>query len=146
MKALFMILLLVTVTSLSIEAKRNLDSERSAKYELIEANRLLGLQSDNQGLRESCAYFLGEMKSKKAVFPLMAMLREENAPTSSRIIAALSLIKIGDPQGAYFVSRVAELCDDPITKKFCEKFYKSYLYHKNQEIKDEINDSIAYAE
>lgn len=146
MKALFIILLLVSVTSITVEAKRNLDSEKSAKYELIEANRLLGLHSDNQGLRESCAYFLGEMKSKKAVFPLMEMLREEKAPTSSRIIAALSLIKIGDPQGAYFVSRVGELCEDPITKKFCEKYYKSYLYHKNQEIKDEINDSIAYAE
>ena len=131
MKALFIIVLLVTVTSYSVEAKRNLDTERSAKYELIEANRLLGLQSDNQGLRESCAYFLGEMKSQKAVFPLMAMLREENAPTSSRIIAALSLMKIGNTQGVYMVSRAAKFNGSGRVRYICEKFYNGYLIEKN---------------
>lgn len=99
------------------------------KYAVAEQNRLIGLASDNEGLRVSCAFNLGEMKSQKAVIPLMKILREsESVP--ERIIAALSLIKIGDSQGVYMVGRVAEFTSCEKTKFFCEKFYQSYLNHQ----------------
>jgi hypothetical protein len=45
------------------------------KYSQIEENYLVGLNSSNVGLRTSCAYFLGEMKSDKAIIPLLKLLR-----------------------------------------------------------------------
>lgn len=123
------LLILVIVSTVTIQSKPIVNAVKTAQYELIEANRLIGLQSDNEGLRISCAYFLGEMKSSKAVHPLMEMLRtEQNCP--ARIVAALSLVKIGDPQGVYMVSRVAKFTDCEKTKKFCEKFYNSFMYHQ----------------
>ena len=61
-------------------------------YEAIEANRLIGLASDNRGLRLSCAYYLGEMQSYNAVIPLMKILREGQT-SEERVVAALSLVK-----------------------------------------------------
>jgi hypothetical protein len=54
----------------------------------IEDNYLVGLNSDVPGLQVSCAYFLGEMKSERAVIPLMKMLRDENAMPGQRLMAA----------------------------------------------------------
>ncbi|MBN1300478.1 MAG: hypothetical protein JW995_04620 [Melioribacteraceae bacterium] len=98
-------------------------------YEKVEDNYLHGLKSDNLGLTVSCAYYLGEIKSTKSVIPLMAMLR--NGKTQEeRLIAALSLIKIGDQRGIYLVSERAKFCDCERTRRTCEKFYIAYLNHK----------------
>ena len=110
-------------------------------YEAIELNRLIGLQSDNEGLRVSCAFNLGEMKSKNAVIPLMKMLRESSS-YEERIIAALSLIKIGDAQGAYMVGRVAQFSDDAKTRYFCEKFYNAYLTHQDYSVEQFQTDGV----
>lgn len=98
-------------------------------YELIEQNYIEGLKSDNCGLRVSCAYFLGEMKSTKAVIPLMDLLN--NCPKDEvRLIAALSLIKIGDKRGIYLVKRQAEFCDVERVRALCEHLYFAYLQDK----------------
>ena len=70
-----------------------------ANYSKIESNLLVGLNSNIEGLRISCAYYLGEMKSENAVLPLMQILRDDQC-YGARIVAALSLIKIGN--GNYF--------------------------------------------
>lgn len=110
-------------------AEVNKTAPKANTYEAIELNRLIGLASDNEGLRISCAFNLGEMKSVKAVIPLMALLREGKT-CEERIIAALSLVKIGDPQGVYMVSRLAKFHDCDRTRRMCEKFYNGYLYQK----------------
>lgn len=105
------------------------NAPKANTFKAIELNRLIGLASDNEGLRVSCAFNLGEMKSTKAVIPLIQLLR--NGKTcEERIIAALSLVKIGDPQGVYMVSRLAKFHDCDRTRRMCEKFYNGYLYQK----------------
>ena len=42
-------------------------------YQQIEDNLIVGVLSDNLGLRISSAYFLGEIKSEKAIIPLLKM-------------------------------------------------------------------------
>lgn len=113
-------------------------------YEAIELNRLIGLASDNEGLRVSCAFNLGEMKSKKAVIPLMQLLREGKT-CEERIIAALSLVKIGDPQGVYMVSRLAKFHDCDRTRRMCEKFYNGFLYQKYMEEHPDQATNVALA-
>ncbi len=93
-----------------------------AKYSMIEKNYLNGLSSDNLGIRKSAAFFLGEMKSSKAVVPLMNILRTEK-DESLRIMAAWSLIKIRDYRGINLVKHVSENCDCQSVKCLCDFFY-----------------------
>lgn len=107
-------------------------------YGTIELNRIIGLASDNDGLKISCAFNLGEMKSQKAVLPLIAMLRDGKTD-EERIIAALSLMKIGGEQAVYMVGRAAKFNDNSRVRYICEKFYNGYLIEKYQSEKSGNN-------
>jgi len=89
-------------------------------------NLLVAIQSDNTGLRESAAYFLGEYKCGRAVIPLMAILKSDPRP-STRAVAALALCRIGDARGLFAVRR-AVLYDDNIgVKGLCAWYYNEYV-------------------
>ena len=112
------------VTTLSFAGGNKL-SKTNSMYNTIEANYLEGMKSDNIGLRMSCAYFLGEIQSSKAVIPLMHMLNtEENE--GARIIAAWSLIKIGDARGVHLVKMQGEQCKDCSVQSMCQYFYNHF--------------------
>jgi len=96
--------------------------------EFIENCYLEGLKSDNEGIRTSAALQLGYLKSTKAVIPLMKMMRDEQSD-ATRIIAALSLIRIGDTQGAYMVGRTALYNTSEKVRFFAEKFYYAYTHN-----------------
>ncbi|MDZ7764996.1 MAG: hypothetical protein U5K00_11280 [Melioribacteraceae bacterium] len=68
---LIVLVLLVFATSL-------LAGPNKASREIIEQNYIEGINSENLGLKVSSAYYLGEMKSQKAVIPLMAILRRRS--------------------------------------------------------------------
>ena len=136
-KTFAVIILLATVLlSTPAFARANSSTPKANTYEAIEMNRLIGLASDNTGLKVSCAFNLGEMKSKKAVFPLMQLLRE-GSTEEERIIAALSLIKIGDPQGVHMVGRSGIFNDSAKTRRMCAKFYQSFLLHNQTKTEPE---------
>lgn len=107
-------------------AQSSITQHSKTKYQVIEANYLKGLKSENLGLRISCAYFLGELKSRKAVIHLMNMLNNEN-DEGARIMAAWSLVKIGDPKGIILLKEKAENCDCKSVKCFCEFMYNHYV-------------------
>ncbi len=113
-KLLFLWLSLSFVVAIATVSFAQADKEIStpSKYEAIEANYLTGLNSDNQGLKVSSAYFLGNMKSSRAVIPLMKMFRNEKN-NGAKLVAAWSLLKIGDSRGVFLVKRESELgnCD-----------------------------------
>ncbi len=94
--------------------------------ETIEQNYIEGINSDNTGLKVSSAYFLGEMKSDKAVIPLMKILREDNCD-GARLAAALALIKIGDARGVYLVKRSIDFNDCEKVRKMARHLYSAYL-------------------
>ncbi|MBA4407297.1 hypothetical protein C0389_08490 [bacterium] len=133
MKARYFFALVLATTFLFASvsfAEGNKTVTQANTFETIELNRLIGLASDNDGLKVSCAFNLGEMKSQKAVIPLIAMLRDGKTD-EGRIIAALSLMKIGDTQGVYMVSRAAKFNDSGRVRYICEKFYNGYLIDKD---------------
>ena len=131
---LTIIIVLILISSIAFAQQSEFQTEK-CPYELIEQNYLEGLISDNCGLRVSCAYFLGEMKSEKAVIPLMNLLN--SCPKDEvRLIAALSLIKIGDERGIYLVKRQSEFCNSKRVKLMCERFYSSYAMRKYSDAKD----------
>ena len=97
------------------------------KDEAAVSNLMIGLNSENQGLRESAACMLGELKADKAVIPLMSILRSD-ANESSRVIAALALCRIGDGRGVFAVRRAVTFDPSESVQKKCAWFYEQYVH------------------
>lgn len=117
----FMLILLLTSVSVFADGKN--------KSEQVEDNLLVGVQSENDGLRISSAYYLGEMKSEKAVDFLMKILRDDKNP-GARLIAALSLVKIENEQGLFLLKRTALFNSDERVRRMSDKLYHAYLVKK----------------
>jgi len=96
------------------------------KYDQIEENMLLGIKSNNTGLQTSCAYFLGEMKSDRAMIPLLRLV-SNGRTEATRIIAALSLYKIESNIGMYRLKYLAKTDDSELAKRVFDIIYKKYV-------------------
>ena len=97
----------------------------------IEINYLKGMETENLGLKISAAYHLGERKSKKAVIPLMDVLRNDSSP-EVRIMAALSLYKIGDERGIFAIKKAIEFDENEQVKQMCSIFYQMHIAEKKE--------------
>ncbi len=96
------------------------------RYEQAVENLLIGLASDNDGLRRSSAFLLGELKSDEAVIPLMRALKS-GTDEKTQITAALSLCKIGDARGVFAVRQEARFSDNAKVRNTCSWFYDRYV-------------------
>lgn len=117
--ALAAMLVAVTVSGMAAD-----DEKPTYDKSTAEKNLLVGLASDNLGLRESCAFMLGEIGSSKAVIPLMGMLHDGNE--SSRVVAALALARIGDARGVYAVKQAAKFDPSERVQKLAAWYYNEY--------------------
>jgi HEAT repeat protein len=117
------LVLALTTTALAGADKK--ESKPAFNTELEAANLIVGVQSDNLGLRTSAAQMLGDLRSKKAVFALMGMLNNDT-DERGRIAAALALYKIGDNIGIYSVKQTARLDDSGRVRKLCALFYQDF--------------------
>lgn len=97
----------------------------------IEVNYIKGAESENLGLKISAIYHLGERKSQKAVIPLMDVLHSDSS-TEARIMAALSLYKIGDERGIYAIKKAIEFDKNEHVKQMCSIFYQMYSTEKRK--------------
>jgi len=96
------------------------------EYSRIEDNLMLGIKSNNVGLQTSSAYFLGEMKSDKALIPLLRLV--QNGETEySRIIAALSLYKIKSKIGMYALKGLSQIDESELVRKVFDRLYKTHV-------------------
>lgn len=95
----------------------------------ISENLLIGMNSLNKGLCASSTYLMGELCCKKGVIPLLSLLHNAKCE-EIRILAALSLCKIGDTRGIYAVKRAAVFDESDRVKRLCNLFYKASLAGK----------------
>ncbi len=99
------------------------------EYHQVEQNLLAGINSDNIGLQTSSAYFLGEMKSDRAMIPLLKLV--QNGDTEeARIIAALSLYKIESKIGMYRLKYLAETDESELARRVFGRIYQKYVFDK----------------
>lgn len=85
-----------------------------------------GLASDNLGVQAGCAYMVGELCCQRSVVCLLKLLR--SSPSEElRILAALSLYKIGDSRGIYAIKQAIRFDESERVSRLCEKFYRAYL-------------------
>ncbi|MCC6398155.1 MAG: HEAT repeat domain-containing protein [Bacteroidetes bacterium] len=124
--SIFAALALVVVFTAGAMASDQTGTLTPVQYARAEQTLLNGLQEDNLGVKEGSAYMLGELKSAKAVIPLMKMLRDGDQE-STRIVAALALCRIGDPRGLYAVKRATQFDDSERVAQRCAWFYNSYV-------------------
>jgi hypothetical protein len=96
------------------------------KYVAAVENLLIGLASDNIGLKSGCAFMLGELKATEAVVPLMALLKSRECE-DCRTVAALALCRIGDERGAYAVRRAVKFDESERVQQKCAWFYEQYV-------------------
>ena len=102
-----------------------------AQYSTFEKNLLVGLNSGNQGLESSCAYFLGEIKSKKAINHLMDMLHSSESH-AIRQVAVLALYKINSERGMFAIKRAIKFDDNEQTRRLCRIFYNQHLQRERE--------------
>jgi hypothetical protein len=122
----------VSIATLSF-AQADKEISTPSKYQSIEDNYLTGLNSDNQGLKVSSAYFLGDMKSHKAVIPLMKMFRNEKND-GAKLVAAWSLLKIGDARGVFLIKRESELGNCEGINCMLHQLYEDYSLKTNGKV------------
>jgi hypothetical protein len=83
-----------------------------------------GLNSDNVGLKAGCAYMVGELRCQRSVITLLQILH--NCPSEElRILAALSLFKIGDSRGIFAIKQAIKFDESKRVQRMCEIFYKA---------------------
>ena len=100
------------------------------KFNAIIDNLIVGAESQNNGLKISSTFHLGEYKASKSVISLLKILHDDKNE-NARISAALALIKVGDLRGVYAVKRAAIFDESLRVKRMCEKFYLDY-YQKQK--------------
>ncbi len=89
-----------------------------------------GLSSDNLGLQAGCVYMIGELCCKRSVICLMKLLHNSSSE-ELRILAALSLYKIGDSRGIYAIKQSIKFDESKRVQRMCEIFYKAYIQEKS---------------
>ena len=94
--------------------------------EFTEAKLLEDVHCDDCVKRENAIYSLGELRSEKAVIPLMAVLHSD-ADESSRIVAALALCRIGDARGTYAGKRAATYDGSEKVRTLSAWFFNTYV-------------------
>jgi hypothetical protein len=99
------------------------------EYHQVEQNLLTGIKSGNIGLQTSCAYFLGEMKSDRALIPLLKLV-QNGVTEEARIIAALSLYKIESKIGMYRLKYLAETDESELARQVFARIYQKYVVDK----------------
>ena len=118
--------LVVCFTALATNAGELPTLTKQINFNEVEANLLAGIEANNQGLFISSTQKLGDIKSEKAVIPLMKVLKSSN-DEASRLAAALALYKIGNSKGIYAVKMASKYDDSKRVRTLCDKFYKESL-------------------
>jgi len=101
---------------------------------------IMGLNSDNIGLKSGSAYMIGELKLKQATIPLLRVLHNEKNE-ELRIAAALALYKIGSHVAIYAVRQAIKFDESERVSKLCASFYTNYL--RNKFYDEEINVDVS---
>jgi len=124
---LFLVSFLVLATT-SITAKDITNAERAAK-EACYKTLLSGIDSENQGVQDGCSFMLGEVSCDKGVIPLLRILHNDKRE-EARILAALSLYKIGDARGIFAIKQAIRFDESDRVRRICNGFYLYYMNNK----------------
>ncbi len=125
-----LVILIPILLSIQIFPQTVPDYKRTAD-EACFNSLLSGIDSENNGLQTGCAYMLGEVQCDKGVIPLLRVLHNDKRE-EARILAALSLYKIGDSRGIFAIKQAIRFDDSKRVRRLCKIFYNAYLLKKEK--------------
>ena len=118
--------LLVTAPAFAGESDDYVSALPQQKFDLIELNIVNALQSGIPGMQADAAQLVRDLNNARpdisfsgCVIPLMAILKNEDAECSARILAALALDQLNSPTGDFAVSRTASFTSNPRLAYVC---------------------------
>lgn len=118
--------LLCTVPAFAGESDEYIGSLPQQKLDLIEVNLVNALQSGIPGMQADAAQVVRDINTirpeqnfSKTVIPLMAILKDEEAESAVRILAALALNQLDSQKGYFAISRTASFTSDSRLKYVC---------------------------
>lgn len=119
----------ITVTAafmslLTASAFATTPSARVIDWASAEKNYIAAVQSQNIGVQQSAAQFIGEYRLKGAVSELARVLREDPVETT-RMKAAASLVRIGGDEALSAVREAVLFDGSEKVARFCEKLMES---------------------
>jgi len=119
---------LVVILVIALNANTGLQAQ-SSKYKNVTENSLetlkQGIRSDNTGLRRSSIYMAGLYKIDEAVETLKDQLEKEQN-SGIKILIALSLYSIGNPDGMEAVKKLAKSDNDKEVKRMSTVIYREF--------------------
>ena len=109
-------------------AVQNIPAKEACIKTLLE-----GLHTENRGLQAGCTYMLGELCCDRGVITLLDILHNSSSE-ELRILAALSLYKIGDSRGIFAIKQSIKYDESERVSRLCEKFYRAYMQKESNEM------------
>ena len=128
--SIFFFISLLMLSSNSL-LSQEMKSTKIVAGEACVKSLLNGLNSDNEGLQAGCLYMFGELCSDNGVIPLLKILHNDSRE-EMRILAALSLYKIGDSRGIFAVKRAIRFDDSERVRKMCARIYHIFQLSKTE--------------
>ena len=120
MKKLSIIFLVLVLAGITFAGSKTTNANS------VEDNLLVGLSSDNLGLKTSSAYMLGEYGTSKSVNSLLKVLKSGDTE-EERISAAIALTKINTALTRFAVKQNAKYDDSERVRKLCALFYNQSI-------------------
>jgi len=126
---------ITAVLTLSLSIPALATSPAEVNWHKAEQNYIASLHSDNIGVRNSAAGYVGEYKLRGAKQDLMEILRTDKVE-QNRMTAASALMKIGDTDGIDAVKEAVLYDGSAKVSKFCEQLLNKQEDQKNMSLKD----------
>lgn len=137
----FSVVSFLIVFSIMVKAADN-STTNDSKRNCIES-LLNGIKSNNNGLKSSCAYMLGELQIKEAVIPLMRILHNDECE-EVRISALLALYKLNTPLSSQAVKQAIRFDKSKRINKLAQNFYTDIQIKRQRNSENNINKTFAH--
>ncbi|MBS4034522.1 MAG: hypothetical protein KGZ85_08665 [Ignavibacterium sp.] len=107
----------------SIFAQSSLSEFTKNKYALD--NLLMGIHSDNEGVRKSAIYFAGKYKVLESAEDLIAQLKKEENP-GIKVLIALALFEMESKEGLDAVRKLSKNDENLRVRNMASFIYNEY--------------------
>lgn len=131
--AILVAILFVLLVTDSFGQNQRISEVSKHKYAL--QNLEMGIQSDNNGVRESSIYFAGKYRFIDAEDALIKQLKVEK-DSDIKVLIGLALFRMNSEKGMNEIQRLASVDENPRVKRMSQAIYNEYLVSSSNRTAD----------
>jgi hypothetical protein len=106
-----------------------------SKHKYALQNLVMGIQSENAGVRESSIYFAGQYRFIDAEDALINQLKVEK-DSDIKVLIGLALFRMSSEKGMNELQRVASSDENPRVRRMSYAIYNEYLVNNSNRTAD----------